>query len=176
MTIAPLTARSRSKVRRYLPASAALVGGLLVGYLTGHVVGSVDLQGGGAFWTWVDGWLHSPGFAGTAAVLAAGVAYLAARINASAQREGVAAQRENSERQDDAARVDRWWDQMKWAIEQIDGDSESQYLGIEALQQFAETAPGDDELNLALRILSRLGVQEPATDPSVDDEDEDPAE
>ncbi|MDN5805459.1 MAG: hypothetical protein L0H26_12875 [Microlunatus sp.] len=78
-------------------------------------------------WGWLNGFVHSSGFGGLAAVVAAAIAYLAATKGARAQ----------SERADE----DRWWDQAKWATERLAGDDSEVALGIATFQFLVEHAP-----------------------------------
>lgn len=74
---------------------------------------------GDAGWPWISGWLQSPGFAGTAAVVAAIIAFRAAR---------------------NQQRLDAWWKRVEWALglytpqDATDQDRRVGLAALEALQ------------------------------------------
>lgn len=76
---------------------------------------------------WLDGFIHSSGFGGLAAVFAAAIAYRAA----------TRAGREQTIRADE----DRWWDQAKWATEQLAGDDNAVEVGVATFQFLLDYAP-----------------------------------
>ncbi|KNX39685.1 hypothetical protein [Luteipulveratus halotolerans] len=100
-------------------------------------------------WEWLGEWARSPGFGGVAAVAAAVIAYRAASKNAKSQA--------------DQAVEDRWWDQAKWAVEQLAVDRQ---MALSALQHLAESAPtvaaGDFLQAVALPIIDAPGEDDEA--------------
>jgi hypothetical protein len=66
-------------------------------------------------WPWISAWLQSPGFAGTAAVVAAFVAFRASR---------------------NAQRLDAWWKRVEWALDLYvpqDASDRDRRVGLAAL-------------------------------------------
>jgi len=89
--------------------------------------------------TWGD-WLTSPGFGGTAAVVAAVLALIGVRRSTAVQREN--------------ARKDQWWDRLKWAVDLVlSGDEAAANVGLAALTAITQAQGFDtDELNFLERI------------------------
>ncbi len=99
---------------------------------------------------WINTWSHTAGFGGAAAVVASVIAYLAARRGAGSQAE--------------QAQEDRWWDQAKWATEQLTGDDTSAGMGLAALQYLLDEAPSSQAGGFV-----RMAVM-PIIEASTDDE------
>lgn len=94
--------------------------------------------------SWVDNFVHSSGFGGVAAVIAASVAYSAATRAADQQR--------------DTAARDRWWDQAKWAFDRLDAP-ETQASALEAFDELLDRARDDSEKAFVQAAL-RPGLDE----------------
>jgi hypothetical protein len=78
-----------------------------------------------ASFTW-GGFLMSPGFGGTAAVIAAGVAYLGVVRNVRAHRE--------------ANRKQQWWERARWALDlTVSDDSSTRAVGFSVLDALARS-------------------------------------
>lgn len=111
--------------------------------------------------TWSQ-WLTSAGFGGTAAVLAAGIAFIGVRRTSRVQR--------------DNARKDQWWDRLKWAVDLIlAGDEAKANVGLSALDAIAKTPGFDADEQRFLRAVTQLflledesGTLEPDHDPDQD--------
>lgn len=85
-------------------------------------------------------WLTSPGFGGSAAVVAAVITFVGVRRAAAVQREN--------------ARRDQWWDRLKWAVDlALSDDEATANAGLEAMRAITETEGfDDDELNFIAHI------------------------
>lgn len=121
--------------------------------------------------TWGD-WLTSPGFGGTAAVVAAVIAWLGVRRSTRVQSQTASrvlrAEREN-------ARKDQWWDRLKWAVElALSSDEATSNAGLEALRAINETEGFDrDELNFLARIADLFLADAESGTLEPDEEDHD---
>jgi hypothetical protein len=98
---------------------------------------------------WINDWSHTAGFGGAAAVVASVIAYLAARRGAGSHAE--------------QAQEDRWWDQAKWATEQLVGDDLSAGMGLAALQYLLDEAPSSQAggfVRMAVMPIIEASVEE----------------
>lgn len=104
-----------------------------------------------AGWPWLSGWMQSAGFAGTAAVGAAVIAFFSARSQ---------------------KRRDSWWETLRWsvdlAIEDQDADPRQGVLGLRVVQALAKSRHvRDDQLNVVRAITNVI------LDPNADGDDTD---
>lgn len=97
---------------------------------------------------WLGDWTQSTGFAGTAAVAAAVVAYLGVR---------------RTNRNDaEVAAANQWWDQARWASERLSLDDQSVAIGLAAFDELLEAAPGSKAagfVRAAMRAVIERGRQ-----------------
>lgn len=113
--------------------------------------------------TWGD-WLTSAGFGGTAAVVAAVIAFFGVRRAAATQREN--------------ARKDHWWDRLKWAVDLVlSGDEGKANVGLTALLAITEAKGFDrDEWNFLRRIADLFLATDPSGTLEADEGEEEPDE
>ncbi|MGE9808464.1 hypothetical protein [Janibacter sp. G1551] len=106
-------------------------------------------------WTWVDQFVRSPGFGGTAAVCAALIAFWAASRSRRAE--------------DRRAREARWWEQARWATELVrEDDDHSIHLGVTALRHLL-----DEDIDVEAARFAGVVMEEllPKDDVDINDED-----
>lgn len=108
--------------------------------------------------------LRSPGFGGTAAVVAALIAFWAAARSRRAENE--------------RARETRWWEQARWAVELIrttdpGEEDHSVSLGVAALNHLVDEADEVEAARFARIVLDDLmpDEDEPVVDTDPDDVD-----
>jgi hypothetical protein len=101
---------------------------------------------------WLAEWSRSAGFGGTAAIVAAAIAYRAARANAA--------------RQQWVDRKVQWWARAQWALERVlSDDGRTQAIGLRMLRALARSEwAGEHESDLVDAAVDRLWQSEAEPD------------
>lgn len=111
-------------------------------------------------WRWLSTWSRSAGFAGTAAIVAATIAYLAARQNAN--------------RQERADRKAQWWARAQWALDlTLSDDEHARTVGFTMLDALASSEwAGEHEADIIAAITDEalLVIDPEDSDAAPDDE------
>ena len=118
---------------------------------------------------WISDWAQSAGFGGTAAVVAAVIAFKAATRVASAARTTASEDRAQRER---AERKAQWWQRAQWALDlTLSSDTETRTVGFKVLEaladsEWAEEHEADIIAAATERVLGDDGDTEAPTSPA----------
>lgn len=142
--------------RRVVGLVLAGVGLFVAGALAGRgleVVQALDVD----VWRWLSTWSRSAGFAGTAAIVAATIAYLAARQNAN--------------RQERADRKAQWWARAQWALDlTLSEEEHARTVGFTMLDALASSEwAGEHEADIIVAITDEALLIEPEDGDAVPD-------